>query len=243
MIKLYNFGPFGDLADASPFCLKVDAYLRMTGLEYECLSGAKYLKQAPKGKMPFISDQGKLISDTTFILDYLKQAYGDPLDNDLTEEQLAVQHAFTKMLDENLYWCLVWSRWISDEGWPTIKQAFFSKLPWPVRVIAPGIMRRGIRESLKRQGLGRHTEMEIKQIARNDFQALSSYLGQKRFFFGDEPASLDAVAYAFLGSFILSPIDSSMTDIAKEYSNLVAFCERVHDGWYGEAAATAATGE
>ncbi len=243
MIKQYNFGPWGELADPSPFCLKLDAYLRMADLEFESVSGAKNLKQAPKGKLPYISDQGKIIADTTFILDYLKQTYGDPLDSDLTDEQLAIQHAFTKMLEENLYWCLLWSRWISSEGWPEMKSAIFGKLASPLRAVVPGIVRRGVRESRKRQGLGRHTEMEIKQIARNDFQALSSYLGQKRYFFGDQPATLDAIAYAFLASFVLAPFDSSMNDIATEYSNLVAFCERVHSRWYAQPAPAAEAGE
>lgn len=232
MINLFNFGPFGNLPDPSPFCLKIDAYMRMAGLDYESASDVRNLRNAPKGKLPYITDQGMTLGDSAFILDYLKQTYGDPLDANLTEEQLAVQHAFVKMLDENLYWCLVWSRWISDSGWPGTKNAFFGDMPWFLRAIVPNRLRKGMRRTLHRQGLGRHSESEIKQIMRNDLQALSTYLDQKPYFFGNEPATLDAVAFGFLAEFVLSPVDTTLTSIAKEYKNLLQFCERVQARWY-----------
>jgi glutathione S-transferase len=71
MIKLYKFGSIGDVCDASPFCVKVEAYLRLADLPYETLSGAQYLRKAPKGKLPFIEDNDNIIADSSFILKYL----------------------------------------------------------------------------------------------------------------------------------------------------------------------------
>jgi hypothetical protein len=62
MIKLHKFGPVGDVCDASPFCVKVEAYLRLAGLPYDTRSGAQYLRKAPKGKLPYIEDKAKLIA-------------------------------------------------------------------------------------------------------------------------------------------------------------------------------------
>ena len=53
MIKLYKFGQVGDVADASPFCVKVEAYLRLADIPYETVSGPQYLRKAPKGKLTF----------------------------------------------------------------------------------------------------------------------------------------------------------------------------------------------
>ena len=63
MIKLYNFGPFGDLPDPSHFCVKVDAYLRMTDQPFEVVSAMDNLKIAPKGKLPFIEDNGEKVAE------------------------------------------------------------------------------------------------------------------------------------------------------------------------------------
>lgn len=35
MIKLYQFAPAWDVPNLSPFCVKVETYLRMAGLPYE----------------------------------------------------------------------------------------------------------------------------------------------------------------------------------------------------------------
>jgi len=232
MIKLYNFGQFGDLPDPSPFCVKVDAYLRMAGLDFESVSGLNNLKRAPKGKLPFIEDDGKIVADSSFIIAYLKDRYGDALDEALSSDQKAIAHAFSKMMDENLYWCLVWSRWVSDEIWPRLKENFFGGLPFFLKDIVAKKVRKGVINNLQGQGLGRHSEQEIKQIMAADLRALSDFLGDKSFFFGDKASTLDAVAYGFLAELALAPLQSSFTEVVKSYPNLVSFCHRVQKAYY-----------
>ncbi len=232
MIKLYNFGPFGDLPDPSPFCVKVDAYLRMTDQPFEVISGIDNLKKAPKGKLPFIEDEGKAVADSTFIIAYLKQKYGDPLDQSLSTEQKAVIHAYTKMMDENLYWCLVWSRWVSDDLWPQLKESFFGGLPPVVRDLAAAKVRKGVVRDVKGQGIGRHPKEDIKTIMTLDLEALSAQLGDKTYFMGDKESSLDAAAYGFLSQLVLAPLQSSMTELVTAYPNLVSFCHRFQHTYY-----------
>ena len=80
MIKLYQFKPAWGLPNPSPFCMKVETYLRMAGLPYEAINGALPFK-APKKKLPYIEDGTQLIADSGFILEYLKATHGDPLRN------------------------------------------------------------------------------------------------------------------------------------------------------------------
>ena len=225
---LYNFGPFGDLPDSSPFCLKVDAYFRMAGIDFESSPGMQNIENAPKGKLPFIEDDGDIVADSTFILEYLKSKYGDPLDANLSAEQKAVSHAFIKMLDENLYWCGLWSRWDDDAGWAIIKEVFFAGAPEGIAETA----RKQMVQTIYGHGLGRHSTDEIMSIMCNDLNALADYLGDKNYFFGDSPSTLDAAAYGFLAQFILAPLDFPMYLKAREYKNLVAYCERVKQEYY-----------
>lgn len=232
MIRLYNFGPFYDLPDASPFCLKVDAYLRAAGIPFEVVSGLENLRRAPKGKLPFIDDDGTLVADSTFIIEHLKKKYGDPLDTGLAPEQRATSHAFCKMLDENLYWCGVHARWIDPAVWPLIRGKFFGAMPAPLRWIVPMMVRRDIARSLHGQGLGRHSTAEILAIARRDLLALSDFLGDRQYFLDQRVTTLDVVAYAFLAEFILPPIQCEFTDLARSFRNLVAFVERFRARYY-----------
>lgn len=231
MIKLYNFGTWQGIADPSPFCTKVDCYMRAAGIEFETVSGTANLGKAPKKKLPFIDHDGKIIGDSTFIIEYLKEQFGDPLDAELNPEQRAVTRAFAKMLDENLYWCIVEARWLG-EMWPQIRESFFGNMPIPLRWIVPPLARRGVRKTLQLQGLGRHSDSEILHIARKDLQALSDYLGNKEYFLLNKVTTLDVCAYAFLVQLIRPESSAAIIDMAREFRNLVAFVERIHNAYY-----------
>lgn len=233
MIKLYKFGPIGDICDASPFCVKVESYLRMANLPYESLTGAQYLRQAPKRKLPYIEDNGNLIADSSFILNYLRKTYGDTLDGGLSAEEKAVAHAFGKMIEENLYWVLVHARWKLDHNWAILKNTFFSGIPFPLNNIIAIIARKDVMSALYKHGMGRHSDAEITEIGKRDLQALSDFLGDKHYFLGDKPCSLDAVAYGILVQMIrLETFSAPIFDQAKTYKNLVGFTGRFHDTYF-----------
>jgi glutathione S-transferase len=233
MITLYNFGPFQGLADPSPFCLKVDCYMRAAGIEFETKSGPQYIGKSPKSKLPYIEEDGKVICDSSFIIEHFKEKYGDALDKDLNAEQKAIARAFSKMLDENLYWCIVQSRWIG-EGWPIIKEEFFGKMPFPLKLLIPTIAQKKVRKSLYMQGIGRHNEQEILDIARKDITALSDYLGTKDYFLINKPTSLDVSAYAFLSQTIVPDIKCELNEVAKSFDNLISFVHRMKTQFYPE---------
>lgn len=233
MITLYNFGPFQGLADPSPFCLKVDCYMRAVGIEFETKSGANYIGKSPKHKLPYLEDDGKAIGDSSFIIDHLKEKYGDKLDGDLNGEQKAVARAFMKMLDENLYWCIVHSRWLG-ENWPQVKKEFFGNMPLPLRLIVPAIAQRGVKKTLYLHGLGRHSKQEIIDIARKDITALSEYLGNKDYYLINKPTSLDVCVFAFLAEMIVPELKCELNDIALSNENLVNFVHRMKNQFYPE---------
>ncbi len=232
MIKLFSFGEKFGVADPSPFVLKVDAYLRMAGIEFESIARASNLGKSPKGKLPYIEDNGNIIADSQFIFDYLKQQYGNSLDGKLTDKQQAQAYLLTKSLDENLYFALVYSRWLRDDTWPLLKQAFFGKLPIPLRYIVPGIVRKGVAKSIKGQGLGRHSNEEITQVCKNSFEALTELLGEQKYFFGENPSSFDAAAFALLAQFILVDYANPVNELARTFKPLIDYCDRIQTEFY-----------
>ncbi len=232
MITLYGFGPAFGVPDPSPFVLKVDCYLRMAGLSFDVKSGVNYLRKAPNGKLPYIKDEGKLLADSTFIIESLERKNGSPANGWLNDEQQAAAYLMTRSLDEDLYWCIVYSRWIDSATWPVVKENFFGAMPFPLRKIVPIIARRKVRSSLYAQGLGRHGESEIKRFTELSLQSLSSYLGDKAYFFGDRPCSFDAAAYGCLVQLIVAEIDNPFNQLARKFENLKVFCERVRMNYY-----------
>lgn len=231
MIKLYQFPPAFGLPNMSPFCMKVETYLRMAGLPYECPRGASHMK-APKGKLPYIEDNGKLVADSTSIIEYLKQVYGDPLDSHLAAQERAVALAFQRLLEENLYWSVLYSRWIDERGFALLKREIFNRLPVPLRWILPRLAQRGLARELHGHGMGRHSRDEIYAIGCRDLTALADFLGAKQYFLGDRPTSFDAGAYAFLAGLIWVPVESPVKEHARRYPQLAAYCGRMKARYY-----------
>ena len=231
MIKLYQFSPAWGLPNPSPFCMKVETYLRMVGLPYETINGALPFK-APKRKLPYIEDGTQLIADSGFILEYLKKTYGDPLDTALSDADRVIAHALRRLFEENLYWVALYTRWIEKSIYLETRQVFFGGLPPIMRELIAGIVRREVRKSLMAQGMGRHSREEIYEIGKADLNAISLWLGDKSFFMGATPTSLDAIAYAFLANILVPPLESPLKDHGMSLPNLPAYCERMKQPYY-----------
>jgi glutathione S-transferase len=211
--------------------MKVETYLRMAGLSYECPRGADHFK-SPKGKMPYIDDDGIVVADSTFIIEYLKATYGDRLDAPLLPSERAFGVVIQRTFEESLYWPVLYSRWIDDAGFAKVEEAFFAYLKFPFRQIIPIIARRGLRGQLRGQGTGRHGRDEIYAIGCRDISALAELLGEKEYFLGNEPSSVDATAFAFLANLLWVPIDLPMRAHAAKFANLEAYCQRMKARYY-----------
>jgi glutathione S-transferase len=115
MITLYRFAPAWGLPDLSPFVVKLETYMRMAGIEYEAKPGDP--RKAPKRKLPYVEHDGKTLGDTRFVIEHLKSTFGDPLDTPLTPRDRAIAQAYRSMLEEHLYFIVVYQRWVEDPGW------------------------------------------------------------------------------------------------------------------------------
>lgn len=233
MIELYRFPPLWGLPSPSPFCVKVETYLRMAGLAYEARNMSDPRK-APKGKLPFIRDDGKVIADSGIILDHLRARYGDKLAGDLGARDRATALGLRRMMEEHLFWYIVHVRWRLEPNWSTVRRAFFSQLPLPLRLFLPRLVRKAVAKTLVGHGIGRHSEGELDSMALDDLAALSAYLGDKPYFMGDQPSELDATAYAFLACTLWPPFEIPIRVELDKLANLDPYCQRMKARYFPE---------
>jgi len=231
MITLYQFPPAFDLPNASPFCMKLELYLRMTGLPYRNRYTLE-LHRAPKGKLPWIDDEGTAVADTGFVIEYLKGKHGDPLDAKLDRLQRARAVAIARLLEDHLYWTVLYDRWIAAPGWQLTRPAFFGGLAWPLRAIIPWVARRGIRAELNGHGIGRHLPEQIHALGVADVDALAALLGDQAYFLGEYPTSIDATAAAFLANILMVPLESPIKSAAASHANLSSYCQRMAQRYF-----------
>jgi glutathione S-transferase len=230
MITLIHYYPALGLPDPSPFVLKAMTLLRMAGLDYQSERGMP--NKGPKGKLPAIRDDGRLIGDSEIIRWHIEAKYGVDFDRGLDAPARGIAHAFARMLEERTYWVIVHDRWIDERFWPQTKADLAAHMPPLLRLLIPGIARREVRKNLHRHGLGRHSAAEIARMGRADIDAVAAWLGDKPYFMGETPTSADATVYAFLANIILPPFATAMKDEAGKHGNLRAYVERMRARYF-----------
>jgi glutathione S-transferase len=232
VITLYTFGPFFGLPDPSPFVIKAETLLKMAKLEYRTDTGG--FSKAPKGKLPYIDDDGAIVADSTFIRWHIDKKYRIDLDQGLDAAQRATAWAFEKMIEDNLYWVLVRDRWLVDENFRNGPRRFFDRVPAPIRPLVVTLIRRKVRGALHGQGIGRHSDDEAQALGIRSIEAIADFLGDKPFFFGTNPTGVDATVFAFVAG-ILCPVFTSRTRTAAEqHENLRRYVGRMTARFYPE---------
>ena len=236
MITLYQFAPALGVRCPSPLCMKLETYLRMVGLPYQVAANADLLK-APKKKFPYITDGEKTIPDSGFIINYLKETYGDPLDSHLSPKQRGAMLGMRRLIEEHLYWVAFYFRWVDEENWKIIKPIFFKDVPMPLRLFIPAVVRRSSMRDLYGQGMGRHSREEVLALGKENIRAMSDFLSDQPYMMGEEPTSIDAIAYGMLANIIKVSIGSPLKDYTLGFENLVTYCDRMHDRYWANTPA------
>nr|AYM52911.1 glutathione S-transferase [Sorangium cellulosum] len=232
MITLHQGPAAWGTPNISPFCVKLETWLRMAGLPYQVRPSE--MRGAPKGKMPYVDIDGRKIGDSQLIIEHLQRVHGDKLDAHLAPEARARGHAIRRMVEEGAYWALVYARWGEDEGFAAYRPTFLKLLPPVIGGPIFNLIRRDVLKTGRAQGTFRHSREEIYEIGKADVSALATLLGDQPFMLGPEPSSVDATVYAFVLGLLRFPADSPLKRHAEAQPNLVAYCERMRQRYYAD---------
>lgn len=227
MITLYKFGPAFGLLETGPFVLKTMTYMKLAGIPFEeVVQGDP--RKAPKKKIPYISDDGEDIGDSTFIIKHLKTKFGDPLAEGYSAEKLAIGHALKVMLEERTYWAgMIHPRWVKTEHHKLIADTFFEEIPGFMRMPIFRTIAKGVKKSEIGHGIGRHTDAEIFEVGLDDIKAVENLLGKKAFILGTKPAEVDATVFAFLHGMQADVFPTPIQAYIKGSKALMSYLERM----------------
>jgi glutathione S-transferase len=227
-ITLHQFKPFMGLPNPSPFCMKLEMYLRLAGLPYGTVT-VRGRARSPTGKAPYVDIDGKLLVDSGLIVEHLERATGHRVDGRLSLAQRGESLAFQRMLEEHLYWVMVYGRWVDPEAREDSDRYIRELLGVPGFLFPAiaGLVRRDIRRTLHGQGLGRHSRETLYQLGIADVAALGHWLGARSYAFGDQPTVLDACMAAFVGNIVRQPWSNPLRVATAKYGNLVTHFERM----------------
>lgn len=215
----------------SPFCTKLECYLRMAEVPYR--TAAMQIGKAPKGKIPYVAlPDGQRMGDSQLIIEQLERglvAEGKPpLDAGLSARDLATAHLTRRALEEGFYFVTIYARWRTDEGFAAMREELKKFVPG---IIVP-FVRRDTRKKLHSQGTGRHTLEEAMALGGGDLDACAELLGDRPFLLGDAPRTVDCTVFAFLEATLGFPVDTPLKARAASHANLVAYRKRIRDRWW-----------
>jgi len=162
-LKLFQFPRMFAIPNLSPFCCKLETWLRIVRIPYEVVDTPDPRK-GPKGKLPFIDDDGVRIADSSRIIDHLKRTRGVDPDAHLDESQRAVALLVQRTLEEHYAFVLAYTHLLRDEGFRHTKTRF-DAVPAIIRSLVTGMVQRQIRILLWKQGILRHSDEEIVESA------------------------------------------------------------------------------
>ena len=225
-ITLHQFPKANEGVSLSPFCIKVESFLILNGLNYQN-EFTPNPSSAPYKKFPFIEDSnGQLVPDSRLILKHLTKSRSLSLDDHLNQGQLALGHLAVRSLEEGTYWILYYNRWQPKAAWSQVKKAAFADMPALLRSILPDLIRRDVIKTHWRQGVSRLSKEQRQSLLQQDLTSLAITLDQKPFFLGPQVSSFDCSIHAFLKSMMIKSIEADTSELVLEHSNLADYVER-----------------
>ena len=225
MITLYSYPPLFGVADNNGYGLKVFAFLRLCGVpfEHEHIFDAS---AAPRGQLPYITDDGETIGDSETIIAHLIAKYGLTIDAGLGERQRDLSLLVARLLDD-LYWVMSYSRWKDERYWPQFRTALMREHP----SLTDEGLRKAREFNFQRyhfQGIGRYAPEAAYERGLVDLKVLADLIAADGYLHGAAPTSADAGIYGFIANIYYYDIETPLKAFVAGRRNLVRHCTAIH---------------
>lgn len=223
MITLYQLAPAHGLpVSVSPYCTKLELYLRLTEREFE--TRAAYIPKSPNKRVPYVSGVGQgLKADTHEIISALEAERS--LDEGLDEEQRSSGREMEKLVEEGLYFACLYSRFVEPEGWVYQKPAVKAVVPWLLAPILVPVIRKGQIKACAANGF--EDPQAGYRRAEECAERVAQFLSDKPFLLGEEPRVADCAVWANAMHNAYTPSDNPARAAVRSHANLMSYIERV----------------
>jgi len=242
VVYLYSDARTPQIPSTSPFCLKLESWLKLNNIKYENVDH-KCKFRSKRGLLPFVELNGEEIADTAHIIDVLAKKFDKPMPLELAGEQKNIAHAMTTMVENHLHWII--AQWQSRDIENMLKGYKMDLAALIGTKLPAGLMNfyfkhavlRKMAKKVKAQGLGASSNEEMDQMGKDDVKVLSDMLGDKEFLFGDEPSLLDMTVFSHLSPVVF--VEKEYSCVLRDYlesdcQNLVGLVNRMKDRCWGD---------
>lgn len=231
VVYLYQFPRSPVLPNLSPFCLKLEAWLRAHNIKHEICE--TMFKRSKEGLLPFVEFNGEHIADSQIIILRLQKHFN--IDDGLSDEDKGISRAVERMIEGSTFYALVYFKVV--ENAPNMVKREVSGLPLPefVTNIIGKFFGEKVRQRLHGHGMGRHPRDDIITILRRDIQAVCDIIGDNKFLFGDKPSTADFTVFGHLATTYYLPYRQPITDMLDdEFPRVKELIELIRTHYFPE---------
>ncbi|KAK4139802.1 uncharacterized protein C8A04DRAFT_32700 [Dichotomopilus funicola] len=254
-LTVYCGAAVGNHYVASPFVLKLETRLRLSGFAYRTEFGS--LLQAPRGKVPFVKlespaivegEKGKeeLLTDSALITERLvRDGHIADWNSRLTGAERAKDVAVRALLEDRWYFFAARERWM--DNYYAMRDDTLGFIPWPFRVVLGLVLYRKIKDRLDGQGALRYTDEEAAAAGAEAWENVNELLveshrkaqekGKVGPFWvlgGPQPTEADATVFGFIvGS--LDRLQAPATEkVVRGFPVMMEYARRIHDAYFSD---------
>uniref|UniRef100_A0A1B6EAB1 GST C-terminal domain-containing protein n=1 Tax=Clastoptera arizonana TaxID=38151 RepID=A0A1B6EAB1_9HEMI len=214
-------------------CLAVRAFLEMCNLKYEVIYRENTEDMSPSGRVPFIKCGAFLIAELEPLINFVKNK-NISLTEDLDPVQKSDIRAYMSLINTVLLNAELYITWCDPETYNEVtKPRYSSVYPFPLDIIKTWLKRQKVMKKLKALGWLNKTLEEVHSEVDTCCSALSNYLEDKKYYFGDKPTELDAMVFAHVFTALATPLPSNQfAATIRSYPNLVEHCQRIEKAYF-----------
>jgi hypothetical protein len=213
MIKLYQYPGIWEMPSLSPFCSKVFYFLIWAKIPFEVVHVSNPRK-GPNGKFPVIEDNGLIVADSEFIIEYCRQKYEVDIEDRMDDIPIR------RLLEEHLYFIILYSRWIDPETRMEIEKAFKPFFPRGMGKILLSIIRMQLHKQGYSQGISRHNRPQIYKKGIDDLRAVEQFIIHNQL---EKCRVIDMSVYAFLQVVQQTPLDIPIRSYVTESESIQCY--------------------
>jgi len=217
VVYLYQFPRAKAVPDLSPFCIKIETFLRAHQIKHEVFGD--YTVRSKEGRVPFIELNGEQIADSQIILWHLYTYFKIDEKEGLTDQQKGMSRAIDRLIEGTSYYPITYFRSYEHAEDCVDESISGMKLNWLEKKAAVWKLKHDTKAKLMNEGTMLHSREDIIEILRRDIRALSDILGNQEYLFGSEPTLADLTLFGHYGLIYYLPFDEPTKVILNEEDN------------------------
>jgi len=232
VVYLYQFPRSPHMPNMSPFCLKLETYLRANNIKYEVRQ--TWMQRSSKGQLPFVELNGEQLADSQLIIKALSRKFKKEEEEKLTQTQMGISRAVDRLVESSFIQAIVAFKYL--DHLPELISGENTGLRWIPKMVtdvAAMFMKPTLTAKLYSQGFGRLTREEQIEQARLDLQAIADLMGKNKFMLGDEPHIVDFTLFGHFATFYYLPFNMLLKRMMREeFMGLVTYMDRMKERFW-----------